>query len=88
MDKDLERQFAAQHQSKYDLLTCPFCGGLPFVEKSQRAFIGGETTHVAFVRCIECNARTGREKLADYGRTASSGKAVKKVVESWNKRAG
>ena len=60
--------------------TCPYCGGIPYIEASHRAFIGGETTRVAFVRCRDCNARTGRVPIKDYGRT----KAVERAIMLWN----
>ena len=43
-----------------ELKPCPFCGGKPYLETRHRAFINGETTRVAFVRCTECEARTQR----------------------------
>ncbi|MBR3020437.1 MAG: Lar family restriction alleviation protein [Clostridia bacterium] len=86
MDKELERGFAEHHQKKYGLLPCPFCGGLAYLEKSHRAFIGGKTCLVTFVRCVECNARSGREKISDYGKTSRSMEASNKVIEKWNRR--
>lgn len=46
-----------------------------------------KATRVAFVRCTQCNARSGREKLEDYGCTASSASANENVIEAWNRRA-
>lgn len=69
-----------------ELLPCPFCGGGAFLEQSHRAFINGETTRVAFVRCKKCNARSGRFELRNYGRTSKSMEASKQAVEAWNKR--
>ena len=68
------------------LKNCPFCGGKAYLEARHRAFINGETTRVAFVRCTVCNARSGREKLEDYGCTSSSGEANEKVIAAWNRR--
>ena len=69
-----------------ELLNCPFCGGRAALEKAHRAFVNGETTRVAFVRCSECNARSGRVKLSDYGRTSTSGEAQAKAIAAWNRR--
>lgn len=86
MDKELERQYSQHHMQKYGLKTCPFCGGGAYIEKKHRAFIDGQTALVTFVRCVECNARTGREKISDYGRTSTSSEAVAKVIAKWNGR--
>ena len=67
--------------------TCPFCGGRPYIERSQRGFINGESTKVCFVRCQKCNARSERINVKDYGHTSKSLDAVEKVVESWNRRS-
>ena len=68
------------------LKTCPFCGGKALLERSHRAFINGETTKVAFVRCAECNARSGRVNIADYGHTSCSSEAENKAIKMWNRR--
>ena len=68
------------------LRRCPFCGGKAYLETGHRAFIGGITTRVAFVRCRDCNARSGREELRDYGCTSHSGEANAKVIAAWNRR--
>lgn len=70
-----------------ELKPCPFCGGKAYLEKQHRAFIGGETTKVCFVRCLKCNARSGRYKISDYGKTSHSWEAREKAVEAWNSRA-
>lgn len=67
--------------------SCPFCGGKPYIEESQRGYIDGKSTKVCFVRCKWCNARSPRVNLLDYGRTSYSAEAIKDVVEAWNKRA-
>ena len=72
----------------YYIKPCPFCGGKPRLERSHRAFIGGETTRVAFVRCTVCEARSGRQKLSDFGHTSSSTEADQAVIAAWNRRAG
>ena len=87
MDKEQDRAYARHHMEKYGLLPFPFCGGNAYLEKKHRAFVGGETCLVAFVRCVECNARSGRKKLSDYGRTAISAEAVHDAVAAWNRRA-
>lgn len=69
------------------LKPCPFCGGAAYLERCHRAFINAETTRVAFVRCKNCNARTGRFKLEDYGKTSHSTEANEKAIEAWNRRA-
>ena len=68
------------------LKPCPFCGGRPYLEANHRAFINGETTRVAFVRCRSCNARSGRFELRDFGRTSISTEANQKAIEAWNRR--
>ena len=50
---------------RYTLKPCPHCGGVAYLERAHRAFINAQTTRVAFVRCTECNARSGRYKLED-----------------------
>lgn len=71
----------------YDIKPCPFCGGKPRLERSHRAFMGGVTTRVAFVRCTVCEARSGRQKLSDFGHTSSSVEADQAVIAAWNRRA-
>lgn len=65
---------------------CPFCGGKPYLERSHRAFIKAQTTRVAFVRCTECDARTGRVELSKYGNTSHSAKAEEEAIKLWNNR--
>lgn len=69
------------------LKQCPFCGGKPYLETNHRAFIKGETAKVAYVRCRNCNARTERFELRDFGRTSFSKDANEKAIEAWNRRA-
>ncbi len=71
----------------YQIKLCPFCGGRPYLEGHTRAFINGETTKVAFVRCTQCSARSGRFNLADFGKSSWSIDACKAAVEAWNSRA-
>lgn len=65
---------------------CPFCGGKPYLERSHRAFIKAQTTRVAFVKCTECNARSGRVELSKYGNTSHSAKAEEEAIKLWNNR--
>ena len=77
----------SKHTVKYyPLEPCPFCGGKPYLERHHRAFIDGQTTHVAFVRCLVCNARSGRFKLAETGTENHSSVAEQMAVDAWNKR--
>ena len=70
-----------------ELKPCPFCGGEAHLERNQRAFIGGQTTRVAFVRCTACEARSGRFELRDYGCSNESAEARSAAVLAWNRRA-
>lgn len=69
-----------------DLKPCPFCGGEAYIEDSHRAFIRGESTKVAYVRCRRCNARTSRYELAKYGGMSKSAEAVRLAIRAWNRR--
>ena len=69
-----------------ELKNCPFCGGKAYLERSHRAFINAQPAKVCFVRCTECNARSGRVKISDYGHSSHSIEAEEKVVEMWNRR--
>lgn len=64
------------------LKPCPFCGGKPYLESGFRAFIGGETTKVTFIRCVSCNARSQRFPNADLGTRG----AIEKASAAWNLR--
>ena len=66
--------------------SCPFCGGKPYIEESQRGFMGGKSTKVCFVRCKQCNARSNKVDLANYNCKSRSAQAIRDVVEQWNKR--
>ena len=70
-----------------ELKTCPFCGGLPYVEESSRGYVNGESTKVCYIRCRKCNARSERVNIKDFGHTSRSEEALNLVVESWNRRA-
>lgn len=63
------------------LKSCPFCGGKPYIESRSRAFINGETTRVAYVRCSECNARTER-----FPNSIGARESARLAVDAWNKR--
>lgn len=69
-----------------NLKPCPFCGGEAYLETNHRAFIKGETTKVAYVRCRKCNARTERFELEKFGCTSHSAEADKLAMEAWNRR--
>ena len=70
-----------------ELKVCPFCGGKGYLETNQRNFIYGKPCRVAYVRCTQCCARSGKVPLAKYGKTSHSIEAVKDAVNSWNKRS-
>lgn len=65
-----------------NLKTCPFCGGKPFIEEKSRGFVNGEPTHVTYIRCSVCNARSPRFDLKDCENYV----AVQKAADAWNKR--
>lgn len=67
---------------------CPFCGGRPYLEASQRGFVNGEPTKVCYIRCRNCNARSPRVNVKDFGHTSRSTEAMKTVIELWNRRVG
>lgn len=66
---------------------CPFCGGKPYIEESQRGYINGKSTKVCYVRCRECNARSNKVDVADYNCSSRSSEAIRDVVKAWNMRA-
>lgn len=68
------------------LKPCPFCGGEAYLETNSRAFIHGETTKVAYVRCKRCNARSGRYELRDFGKSSHSSEANELATDAWNRR--
>lgn len=70
----------------YEIKLCPFCGGVPKLERSSRAFIGGESTRVAYIWCTNCNARSPRVPLSKYGKTSASVEAEVEAVNAWNRR--
>ena len=65
----------------HNLKACPFCGGRPFIESHSRAFLKGEPTHVAYVRCSECEARTTKIPIS-----IGLSEAVHRAVNRWNSR--
>ena len=71
---------------EYKLKKCPFCGGEAYLERSHRAFINAKSTRGCFVRCTNCNARSGRKSVSEYGHTSYSIDAEEAVVEMWNRR--
>ena len=71
---------------KYELKRCPFCGGHGILEYNHRAFIHGESTKVTFVRCGDCNARTARYELRDFGCSSHSSEACHMAIDQWNQR--
>ena len=68
------------------LKSCPFCGGKPYIEESQRGFVQGKSTKVCYVRCKDCNARSQRLDIQDFGHTSRSSEAIEKIVAAWNVR--
>ena len=69
-----------------ELKECPFCGGEAYLEKSSRVYYKGKTAKAAYVRCTDCEARTGKVMISDYGCTSHSKDAEEKAVEVWNRR--
>ena len=68
------------------LLPYPFCGGKPYLERCSRGFINAQSTKIAYVRCLQCNARSKRVPLSDYGKNSHSKEAEREVVNAWNSR--
>lgn len=69
-----------------ELKPCPFCGGRPFVEKHHRAYVDNVSTHVSFVRCMQCGARAQRFDHAEYVESCRRSSAFSDAVAAWNKR--
>lgn len=67
---------------KRTLKPCPFCGGRALYEDHHRAFIGGETTRVSFIRCSLCEARSARIPNNENG----SLEALNEAYRLWNRR--
>lgn len=65
----------------HNLKACPFCGGRPYIESGSRAYVKGESTRVAYVRCTDCNARTDKIPIS-----VGQSKAVHAAVNKWNCR--
>ena len=70
-----------------ELKPCPFCGGKPYLEKSSRAFLGGESQRVSYVRCTKCEARSPKIPISRYGHSCYSIDAQNAAAEAWNRRA-
>lgn len=56
------------------------------LEDSSRGFVNGKSTRVAYVRCISCEARSGKVDIHAYTESIRSSKATDIVVELWNSR--
>ncbi len=69
-----------------EILSCPFCGGKPYLESDSRGFIRGESKKICYVRCLCCGARSPRLDLTTYKEMKMSKEALKKVIRSWNMR--
>lgn len=69
-----------------ELKPCPFCGGRAYIEKHQRAFVNAESTHVSFVRCMQCGARSERFDHRNYAESTRRASAFSDAVEAWNRR--
>ena len=57
-----------------------------FVTEVSKISTDFTSTKVALVRCKVCNARGGRIKLSDYGKSSHSLEAETEAVNRWNKR--
>ena len=68
------------------LKPCPFCGGEARLQKHERVFIHGKTTRAAYVRCLQCDARTERVPYEEFGKSSYSADAHIKAVNAWNRR--
>lgn len=66
-----------------ELTPCPFCGGRPYIENNHRSFVKGESTRVALIRCMECNAKSQKFDIREYGRSG----ACRAAIAAWNRRA-
>ena len=69
-----------------NMRSCPFCGGKPYLERSSRAYIGGRSMKVAYVRCTECSARGPKIPIMKYGKTSHSVEAELEAEELWDRR--
>ena len=70
-----------------ELKPCPFCGGRAYAEKHHRAYVNNESTHVSFVRCMQCGARAGRFDHRAYVDSCRRASAYSDAVNAWNRRA-
>ena len=68
------------------LKPCPFCGGKAYLEKASRGFDKGESCRITYVRCLECNARSPRFALKNFGSTSHNSEACRYATQAWNKR--
>ena len=69
-----------------ELKPCPFCGGRAYVEKHHRAYVNNVSTHVSFVRCMQCGARAQRFDHADYVESNRRTSAQSDAMDAWNRR--
>ena len=69
-----------------NLKPCPFCDGPAYLEKNQRGYARGGQSKFAYVRCLDCNARSAKYVLTDYGKTSHSKEAEQAATNHWNMR--
>lgn len=62
---------------------CPFCGGHGTLAKKSKTVIKGELTYITYCYCADCNARSRRVILAEFG---EQNDARLLAINHWNRR--